>query len=72
MNATLSVAIAAARDHINLFLYDGAIVPDPEGLITGGHHNHTARTIAKCLITAGAPSPTGQPHSVRARTSGIN
>ena len=25
-------AIQAARDHINLFLYDGAIVPDPEGL----------------------------------------
>src|SRR5436190_2542144 len=39
-------AIQAARDHINLFLYDGAIVPDPEGLITGGHDNKTARTIA--------------------------
>jgi hypothetical protein len=39
-------AIQAARDHINLFLYDGAIVPDPEGLITGGHDNKTARTIS--------------------------
>jgi hypothetical protein len=39
-------AIQAARDHINLFLYDGAIVPDPEGLITGGHGNKTARTIS--------------------------
>jgi hypothetical protein len=39
-------AMQAARDHINLFLYDGAIVPDPEGLITGGHDNKTARTIA--------------------------
>jgi hypothetical protein len=39
-------AIQAARDHINLFLYDGAIVPDPEGLITGGHGNTTARTIS--------------------------
>ena len=29
-----------------MFLYDGAIVPDPEGLITGGHDNKTARTIA--------------------------
>lgn len=39
-------AFQAARDHINLFLYDGAIVPDPEGLITGGHDNKTARMIA--------------------------
>ena len=39
-------AILAAKDHVNLFLYDGAIVPDPEGLITGGHDNKSARTIA--------------------------
>ena len=39
-------ALLAAKDHVNLFLYDGAIVPDPEGLITGGHDNKTARTIA--------------------------
>jgi hypothetical protein len=39
-------ALLAAKDHVNLFLYDGAIVPDPEGLITGGHDNATARTIA--------------------------
>lgn len=39
-------ALLAAKDHINLFLYDGAIVPDPEGLITAGHDNKTARTIA--------------------------
>ena len=25
---------------------DGAIVPDPEGIITGGHDNETARTVA--------------------------
>ena len=24
-------ALFAAKDHVNLFLYDGAIVPDPEG-----------------------------------------
>jgi hypothetical protein len=36
----------AAKDHVNLFLYDGAIVPDPEGIITGGHENKTARTVA--------------------------
>ena len=38
-------ALLAARDHINVFLYDGAIVPDPEGIITAGHDNETARTI---------------------------
>jgi len=39
-------ALLAAKDHVNLFLYDGAIVPDPDGIITGGHDNQTARTIA--------------------------
>lgn len=39
-------ALLAARDHVNVFLYDGAIVPDPEGIITGGHENKTARTVA--------------------------
>jgi hypothetical protein len=39
-------ALLAAKDHINIFMYDGAIVPDPEGIITGGHDNKTARTVA--------------------------
>lgn len=39
-------ALLATRDHVNLFLYDGAIVPDPDGIITGGHDNHSARTIS--------------------------
>ena len=39
-------ALLAAKDHVNLFLYDGGIVPDPEGLITAGHENKTARTMA--------------------------
>src|SRR5579864_3716802 len=39
-------ALLAAKDHVNLFLYDGAIVPDPEGIITAGHDNKTARMIA--------------------------
>jgi len=39
-------ALLAAKDHVNVFLYDGAIVPDPEGIITGGHENKTARTIS--------------------------
>jgi hypothetical protein len=38
-------ALLGARDHLNVFLYDGAIVPDPEGIITAGHHNQTARTV---------------------------
>jgi hypothetical protein len=39
-------ALQATRDHVNVFLYDGGIVPDPEGIITGGHDNKTARTVA--------------------------
>ena len=39
-------ALLATRDHVNIFLYDGAMVPDPEGIITGGHDNKTARTVA--------------------------
>ena len=39
-------ALLAAKDHVNVFLYDGAIVPDPEKIITGGHDNKTARAVA--------------------------
>jgi hypothetical protein len=39
-------ALLAAKNHVNIFMYDGAIVPDPEGIITGGHDNKTARTVA--------------------------
>ena len=38
-------ALLAAKDHVNVFLYDGGIVPDPEGIITAGHDNQTARTV---------------------------
>ena len=38
-------AFLAAKDHVNVFLYDGAIVPDPDGIITAGHDNDTARTV---------------------------
>jgi hypothetical protein len=38
-------ALVAAKDDVNVFLYDGAIVPDPEGIITAGHGNKTARTV---------------------------
>ena len=39
-------ALFAAKDHVNIFLYDGGIVPDPERIITGGHDNKTGRTVA--------------------------
>src|SRR6476646_4159710 len=39
-------ALLATKDHVNVFLYDGGIVPDPEEIITGGHTNKTARTVA--------------------------
>ena len=39
-------ALLATKDHINVFLYDGGIVPDPEGIITAGHENKAARTVA--------------------------
>jgi hypothetical protein len=39
-------ALLAAKDHVNVFVYDGGIVPDPAGLITAGHGNKTARTVA--------------------------
>jgi hypothetical protein len=39
-------AFLAAKDHASIFLYDGAIVPDPDGIITAGHGNKTGRMIA--------------------------
>jgi hypothetical protein len=38
-------ALLAAKEWVNVFLYDGGIVPDPHGIITGGHDNKTARTV---------------------------
>ena len=40
-------ALLAAKDHVNVFLYDGGNAPpDPYGIITGGHQNKLARTVA--------------------------
>ena len=39
-------ALLGAKDHVNLFPYDGGIVPDPQGIITVGHNNQTARTVS--------------------------
>jgi hypothetical protein len=38
-------ALLAAKDHINVFLYD-PLVSDPEGIITHGHDNSTGRQIS--------------------------
>ena len=39
-------ALLATKDHVNVFLYDGGIVPDPERIVTHGHGNETGRQIA--------------------------
>ena len=44
-------ALLAAKDHVNVFLYD-PLVDDPEGIITHGHANATGRQIS---IHEGAP-----------------
>ncbi len=38
-------ALLAAKDHLNVFLYD-PMVSDPEGIITHGHGNLTGRQIS--------------------------
>jgi hypothetical protein len=39
-------ALLAAKDHVNVFLYDGGLAPDPHHIITGGHGNKTGRMIS--------------------------
>jgi hypothetical protein len=39
-------ALLATKDHVNVFLYDGGLTPDPHHLITGGHDNKTGRMIS--------------------------
>jgi hypothetical protein len=38
-------ALLAAKDHVNVFLYD-PLVSDPEHIITAGHDNQTGRQIS--------------------------
>ena len=40
------IALLAAKDHVNVFLYDGGITPDPHHIITAGHGNKTGRMIS--------------------------
>jgi hypothetical protein len=39
-------ALLATKDHVNVFLYDGGLAPDPERIISAGHGNLTGRQIA--------------------------
>ena len=39
-------ALLATKRHVNVFLYDGGLAPDPEGIITAGHGNLTGRQIS--------------------------
>ncbi|GAB5077991.1 DUF1801 domain-containing protein [Arthrobacter sp. AD-310] len=39
-------ALLAAKDHVNVFLYDGGLAPDPHHIITAGHGNKTGRMIS--------------------------
>ena len=39
------IALMATKGWVNVFLYDGGIAPDPEGVITDGHGNSTGRQI---------------------------
>jgi hypothetical protein len=38
-------AFLSAKGHVTVFLYDGGLAHDPEGIITGGHDNETGRMI---------------------------
>lgn len=39
-------ALLATKDHVNVFLYDGGLAPDPHRIITAGHGNKTGRMIS--------------------------
>jgi hypothetical protein len=39
-------ALLAAKKHVTVFLYDGGLVPDPKGVITGGQNNKTGRYLS--------------------------
>ena len=38
-------ALMGTKNHVNVFLYDGGLAPDPEGIITDGHGNVSGRQI---------------------------
>ena len=40
------IALLATKHRVNVFLYDGGLAPDHEGIVTAGHGNATGRTIS--------------------------
>ena len=38
-------ALQGTKEHVNVFLYDGGLAPDPQGIITDGHGNVSGRQI---------------------------
>ncbi len=38
-------AMQTTKDHLNVFLYDGGLAPDPHGIFTDGFENETGRQI---------------------------
>lgn len=47
-------ALLAVKEHVNVFLYDGGVVPDPDGIVTAGHEDRTAdRTARTAAIRRG-------------------
>jgi hypothetical protein len=50
-------ALLATKDRVDLFLYDGAIVPDPDGIITSGHDNKTAQQSSSTEASRSTPPP---------------
>lgn len=58
-------ALLAAKDHVNVFLYEGAIVPDPAGIITGESRSlHRTSRWKTCRhpdrICSGSPIGSGE------------
>ena len=49
---TKIATLLATKDHVNVFLYDGGIIPDPDGIITGGQtlHAPVLRTMLERII----------------------
>ena len=50
-------ALQAARNHVNVFLYDGGIVPDPEGIITAPTAHVHGRVPGRSRLASSATQP---------------
>jgi len=39
-------SLLGTKDHVNVFMYGGGNVPDPDGIVTSGHGNQTGRLVS--------------------------